>query len=502
MGADISLIKSFEGAYRRPMADITPILEGIEKLQQKAEEKRKERAANERIRQAKIEQYKSYFPDDTAIAGLPLAYQDNWENYIKGEVEQFSDDAALLASLLPESDEYDQVKMRMDKTRKSIESVKNQLTLFGANKLKYITKNKSNSFRHVNEEGKLDLNQRLYTDELDMRIGTGENERGVIFFSGDGIEEFNYITHENTNGLNDINDIKTYYNPLRVKILEVYQNAVKGNNGTNQKMDEKAMGVLYNDFIEEIIEGATDEQLIALFTAPILSDKALSFESYDEEIQALRSLDEDKTRELRKNLEEQAKNNIKTLMGTMEDDGLLIYDNSLKKKDDDKTKTITTDQKFFNLVQKSINNVFRVSGLGVSPQTQEQYESYMKDLIKKSGDNVQVANLIASELNKDFQIAGVKFTVSDKVDNQGQKMIQPIIANVNTIFANQEAAKSFVKRLQEEGKLPENFDPKDLMGEYPVGVPISVNDPQLIQRISFALKQLNVKPMEISGLTF
>ena len=150
MGADISLIKSFEGAYRRPMADITPILEGVEKLQQKAEERRKERAANERIRQAKIEQYKSYFPDDTAIAGLPLAYQDNWENYIKGEVEQFSDDAALLASLLPESDEYDQVKMRMDKTRKSIESVKNQLTLFGANKLKYITKSKSNSFADVN----------------------------------------------------------------------------------------------------------------------------------------------------------------------------------------------------------------------------------------------------------------------------------------------------------------------------------------------------------------
>ena len=78
------------------------------------------------------------------------------------------------------------------------------------------------------------------------------------------------------------------------------------------------------------------------------------------------------------------------------------------------------------------------------------------------------------------------------------------IANVNTIFANQEAAKSFVKRLQEEGKLPEDFDPKDLTGEYPVGVPISVNDPQLIQRISFALKQLNVKPMEIfqGGLTF
>ena len=486
MGADISLIKSFEGAYRRPMADITPILEGIEKLQQKAEEKRKERAANERIRQAKIEQYKSYFPDDTAIAGLPLAYQDDWENYIKGEVEQFSDDAALLASLLPESDEYDQVKMRMDKTRKSIESVKNQLTLFGANKLKYITKNKSNSFRHVNEEGKLDLNQRLYTDELDMRIGTGENERGVIFFSGDGIEEFNYITHENTNGLNDINDIKTYYNPLRVKILEVYQNAVKGNNGTNQKMDEKAMGVLYNDFIEEIIEGATDEQLIALFTAPILSDKALSFESYDEEIQALRSLDEDKTRELRKNLEEQAKNNIKTLMGTMEDDGLLIYDNSLKKKDDDKTKTITTDQKFFNLVQKSINNVFRVSGYG------------------ENNEQKLLPSLVASELNKDFQIGGVKFTVSDKVDSQGQKMIQPIIADINTIFANQEAAESFVKRLQEEGKLPEDFDPKDLTGEYPVGVPISVNDPQLIQRISFALKQLNVKPMEIfeGGLTF
>lgn len=486
MGADISLIKSFEGAYRRPMADITPILEGVEKLQQKAEERRKERAANERIRQAKIEQYKSYFPDDTAIAGLPLAYQDNWENYIKGEVEQFSDDAALLASLLPESDEYDQVKMRMDKTRKSIESVKNQLTLFGANKLKYITKNKSNSFRHVNEEGKLDLNQRLYTDELDMRIGTGENERGVIFFSGDGIEEFNYITHENTNGLNDINDIKTYYNPLRVKILEVYQNAVKGNNGTNQKMDEKAMGVLYNDFIEEIIEGATDEQLIALFTAPILSDKALSFESYDEEIQALRSLDEDKTRELRKNLEEQAKNNIKTLMGTMEDDGLLIYDNSLKKKDDDKTKTITTDQKFFNLVQKSINNVFRVSGYG------------------ENNEQKLLPSLVASELNKDFQIGGVKFTVSDKVDSQGQKMIQPIIADINTIFANQEAAESFVKRLQEEGKLPEDFDPKDLTGEYPVGVPISVNDPQLIQRISFALKQLNVKPMEIfqGGLTF
>ena len=423
MGADISLIKSFEGAYRRPMADITPILEGVEKLQQKAEERRKERAANERIRQAKIEQYKSYFPDDTAIAGLPLAYQDDWENYIKGEVEQFSDDAALLASLLPESDEYDQVKMRMDKTRKSIESVKNQLTLFGANKLKYITKNKSNSFRHVNEEGKFDLNQRLYTDELDMRIGTDENERGVIFFSGDGIEEFNYINHENTNGLNDINDIKTYYNPLRVKILEVYQNAVKGNNGTNQKMDEKAMGVLYNDFIEEIIEGATDEQLIALFTAPILSDKALSFESYDEEIQALRSLDEDKTRELRKNLEEQAKNNIKTLMGTMEDDGLLIYDNSLKKDDDDgKTRFRVDEQKVVNL-RAGIDRVFATPLTGITDDdkaSERLYEATKTDETQDPSIGVQEeraqiydiknqARLYRSELNKLVNIQGNVF---------------------------------------------------------------------------------------------
>ena len=423
MGADISLIKSFEGAYRRPMADITPILEGVEKLQQKAEEKRKERAANERIRQAKIEQYKSYFPDDTAIAGLPLAYQDDWENYIKGEVEQFSDDAALLASLLPESDEYDQVKMRMDKTRKSIESVKNQLTLFGANKLKYITKSKSNSFVDVNEESKLDLNQKLYTDELDMRIGTDENERGVIFFSGDGIEEFNYINHENTNGLNDINDIKTYYNPLRVKILEVYQNAVKGNNGTNQKMDEKAMGVLYNDFIEEIIEGATDEQLIALFTAPILSDKALSFESFDEEIQALRSLDEDKTRELRKNLEEQAKNNIKTLMDKMEDDGLLIYDNSLKKDDDDdKTRFRVDEQKVVNL-RAGIDRVFATPLTGITDDdkaSERLYEATKTDETQDPSIGVQEeraqiydiknqARLYRSELNKLVNIQGNVF---------------------------------------------------------------------------------------------
>ena len=93
-----------------------------------------------------------------------------------------------------------------------------------------------------------------------MRIGTDENERGVIFFSGDGIEEFNYINHENNNGLNDIETIQAYYEPIRLKALEIYDNAVKGNGGTGKKMLEEAMSLEYNLLFKNIIKCASDEQ--------------------------------------------------------------------------------------------------------------------------------------------------------------------------------------------------------------------------------------------------
>ena len=39
MGADANLINTFRGAFRKPMADITPVLQCVEKLREKAEER-------------------------------------------------------------------------------------------------------------------------------------------------------------------------------------------------------------------------------------------------------------------------------------------------------------------------------------------------------------------------------------------------------------------------------------------------------------------------------
>ena len=39
MAADANLINTFRGAFRTPMADITPVLQGIEKVREKAEER-------------------------------------------------------------------------------------------------------------------------------------------------------------------------------------------------------------------------------------------------------------------------------------------------------------------------------------------------------------------------------------------------------------------------------------------------------------------------------
>ena len=79
MAADANLVNTFRGAFRTPMANITPVLQGVEELREKAEERaRLKRIENERIK-AVAAKYKDRFPSDASMAGLPVGYKTTYQ---------------------------------------------------------------------------------------------------------------------------------------------------------------------------------------------------------------------------------------------------------------------------------------------------------------------------------------------------------------------------------------------------------------------------------------
>ena len=75
MAVDKGLIDSMKGAYSAPIGDITPILQGIERL--RAENKRKglERRKKEEDIQNKIAKYQDQYPPGIPLSKIPEKYK-------------------------------------------------------------------------------------------------------------------------------------------------------------------------------------------------------------------------------------------------------------------------------------------------------------------------------------------------------------------------------------------------------------------------------------------
>jgi hypothetical protein len=296
MAADTNLIRSFEGAYSRPIADITPILEGVEKIRENIKQNEKlRRAEDERIK-ATVAQYKNLFPSDASMSDLPLEYKPIWQSFLKENKQQYFDDVQLLATLDPRSQEYDEAKERMDRIKDSYTTLRNEFTKFGEGKLIYMNDLDRGIYDNVNSPKDKNLNSFLYTDKLDLRI----DQNGRLLFSGDGIDEFYYNKHKKL--FNEEVGIAKFI-PLKTSLFDpIYEVSLKRGKDAINKND--------NDFnknlIKKLVTKSSKEELVSGLISKIFADEAISpdlnYESQD--IIDLYSDDEEKSSAARTRLEE------------------------------------------------------------------------------------------------------------------------------------------------------------------------------------------------------
>ena len=77
--------------------------------------------------------------------------------------------------------------------KNAMNNMKTQFSTFGTDKAEFLENYQDKNFSQANDpEGKMSTIARLYTDNLNVRIG----DDGNLFFSGDNIEEFNFNTAE------------------------------------------------------------------------------------------------------------------------------------------------------------------------------------------------------------------------------------------------------------------------------------------------------------------
>jgi len=358
MAADINLIRSFEGAYSRPIADITPILEGVEKIRENIKQNEKlRRAEDERIK-ATVAQYKNLFPSDASMSDLPLEYKPIWQSFLKENKQQYFDDVQLLATLDPRSQEYDEAKERMDRIKDSYTTLRNEFTKFGEEKLIYMNDLERGVYDNVNSPKDKNLNSLLYTDKLDLRI----DKNGRLLFSGDGIDEFYYNKHKKL--FNEEVGIAKYI-PLKTSLFDpIYEVSLKRGKDAINKND--------NDFnknlIKKLVTKSSKDELVSGLISKIFADEAISpdlnYESQD--IIDLYSEDEEKSSAARTRLEEILSTSLINMYeaqinaGDKERARLLEEARLQKKREESGKETLSVEDQRVKSIRTDIDTIFSV----------------------------------------------------------------------------------------------------------------------------------------------
>tara|TARA_Y100001973_G_C5204946_1_gene340781 strand:+ start:1640 stop:3073 length:1434 start_codon:yes stop_codon:yes gene_type:complete len=417
MAADINLIRSFKGAYSRPIADITPILEGVEKIRENIKKNEKlRRAEDERIK-ATVAQYKNLFPSDASMSDLPLEYKPIWQSFLKENKQQYFDDVQLLATLDPRSQEYDEAKERMDRIKDSYTTLRNEFTKFGEEKLIYMNDLDRGVYDNVNSPKDKNLNSLLYTDKLDLRI----DQNGRLLFSGDGIDEFYYNKHKKL--FNEEVGIAKYI-PLKTSLFDpIYEVSLKRGKDAINKND--------NDFnknlIKKLVTKSSKEELVSGLISKIFADEAISpdlnYESQD--IIDLYSEDEEKSSAARTRLEEILSTSLINMYdaqitaGDNERTRLLKEARLQKKREEAGKETLSAEDKRIQAIRSNIDRVF-----SVIPEDMEK--SVYDDIIGEGafgGATRTTINLrklakeYKKELNKEYANLGFTFRVTN--DKEG-----------------------------------------------------------------------------------
>ena len=439
MAADANLINTFRGAFRTPMADITPVLQGIEKVREKAEERgRLKRIENERIK-AVAAKYKDRFPSDASMAGLPVGYKNTYEPWLEGRRDQYMEDSNIIGTLDPTSEEYDVVKRRMQNTLDSFKNLKGQFDKLGAEKLVYNKNVKKNKYNDVNSSYDNNLNSFLYSDQLKLRIDEGGN----IFFSGDGIEEFNY--NDRVELFNsDVSD--ALYTPLQEDFTAAFNMGLKG-----VTIPEECKNFTKGK-LKKIVDNSTSKELAAALITPIFSDTPLDPNlTYDStEIQNMFSDDPKVAADAKKLLQDKLYNNLEGLYNEMYKKGGVEYLrlSGIESSKNNSEGSLTEREKNTKAI---VNRV----GLGFSSVDSS------RETLKQSEFQI-----VARELNKQFKGSGVtlRLNISGKtpmiqiLDDKGEPY--PGMSNYARIpFTPKDVARTLITLLNTK-----NVDIPDLPG--------------------------------------
>ena len=186
MAADKGLIDSMKGAYSAPIGDITPILQGIERL--RAENKRKglERRKKEEDIQNKIAKYQDQYPPGIPLSKIPEKYRSSISDFSFKIKDKYNDAVVARSNMKAGTDEYTEQTNVMNNSLQSLNNLKNQWNVFGAGKEDYIADFDSNNYSSLNNMGNISKQADLYTDKYDVEIG----EEGDLMFKDEGGSSF------------------------------------------------------------------------------------------------------------------------------------------------------------------------------------------------------------------------------------------------------------------------------------------------------------------------
>ena len=290
------------------------------------------------------------------------------------------EDSNIIGTLDPTSEEYDVVRRRMQNTLDSFKNLKSQFDKLGADKLVYNNNVKKNKYNDVNSSYDNNLNSFLYSDQLKLRIDEGGN----IFFSGDGIEEFNYNDRVELFNSDVSNAL---YTPLQDDFTAAFNVGSKG-----LEIPEESKNFTKGK-LRKIVDNSTSKELAAALITPIFSDTPLDPNlTYDSpEIQNMFSNDPKVAADAKKLLQDKLYNNLEKLYTTMYDKGVAEYD-KLTLAEAAKSKSggsLTAPEKNTRSIVRKVGLAF--SSVDSSRETLKQSEF----------------QIVAKELNKQFKGSGV-----------------------------------------------------------------------------------------------
>ena len=149
------------------------------------------RKAQERESEATIAKYVDSIPADFDVSQIPSKYRGVISEKLLAMKQEAAQAAQDITNYNPGEQGYQMNVDIINNVKNAMNNMEQQFTGFGNDKVDFLKDSTNKSFSAANDpEGKMASLSSLYTDNLDLRIG----DDGNLFFSGDGVDEFNFNT--------------------------------------------------------------------------------------------------------------------------------------------------------------------------------------------------------------------------------------------------------------------------------------------------------------------